>query len=200
MTQASKFIFGNDFRQSTQRGATNEDITKAEKNGYERGFADGRIAGDIAAAERMARAIESLAQAAGQLLAGADTTHRANERAAVEFALLFARKFGGAAIARAPVAPIAEAATACFDHLTGVPHLVARVHQDLVDETERVLSRLAHERGFEGRMIVLGEPDIAPGDVRLEWADGALSREQASIDQIITDAVAAWVADDATRR
>ncbi len=41
-----------------------------------------------------------------------------------------------------------------------------------------MLKRLARERGFEGRIVVLGEPDIALGDARLEWADGGIVRER----------------------
>ena len=33
-------------------------------------------------------------------------------------------------------------------------------------------------RGFEGRLVVLAEPEIAPGDCRIEWADGGVVRDQ----------------------
>jgi flagellar assembly protein FliH len=52
------------------------------------------------------------------------------------------------------------------------------VNQALVGEVEMLIHKLARERGFEGRVIVLGEPDIALGDARLEWADGGLVRER----------------------
>ena len=50
----------------------------------------------------------------------------------------------------------------------------------------RFSQRLAKERGFEGRLITLGEPDIAPGDVRLEWADGGVVRDRSRIEEAVT--------------
>ncbi len=200
MSNAQKFTFGQDFRQGAPKRFTEADIAQAEQAAYERGFADGRVAEELALKERMTVALERMAVLAQGLLADAGATRASAEVAAVDFALAFARKLGDAAVTRAPVAPIAEAAQRCFEHLTGVPHLAARVNEALVDETQAVLDRLARERGFEGKMIVLGEPDIPPGDVRLEWAEGALVRDRSQIDDRITRAVAAWAQDPATRR
>jgi flagellar assembly protein FliH len=49
---------------------------------------------------------------------------------------------------------------------------------------------MARERGYEGRLVVMGEPDIAPGDGRIEWADGGIVREQARIEAAVDQAVA----------
>lgn len=200
MADAKPLLFSQDFRQSAPRAFGDAELKHAESTAYDRGFADGRVAAELAAQERLTAAMERLAVLAGDLMAGHAATHRQAEAAAVEFALLFARRLGGAAVSRAPIAPIAEAASACFEHVVGAPHLAARVHESLVDETERVLTRLASERGFEGKMIVLGEPDIAPGDVRLDWADGGVVREHKDIEARIAAAVADWIADAATRR
>ncbi len=62
--------------------------------------------------------------------------------------------------------------------LRGVPHLAVCVNDALVEEVDAMLKRLARERGFEGRIVVLGEPDIALGDARLEWADGGIVRDR----------------------
>jgi flagellar assembly protein FliH len=51
------------------------------------------------------------------------------------------------------------------------------------------VKRLARERGFEGRLVVLGEPDLAPGDARMEWADGGVVRDRARIEAAVLDAL-----------
>ena len=43
------------------------------------------------------------------------------------------------------------------------------------------MQKIARERGFEGRLVIMGEPEIAPVDARLEWADGGVVREGAAI-------------------
>ena len=53
----------------------------------------------------------------------------------------------------------------------------------------QLVKRLARERGFEGRLVVLGEPDLAPGDARMEWADGGVVRDRARIEAAVLDAL-----------
>ena len=108
----------------------------------------------------------------------------------MEVAVLLARRIAGEALDAQPVAAIGAAARAALQHLRGVPHLVVRVQDGLVEETEALLRRLARERGYEGRLVVLGEPDLALGDARIEWADGGVVRERARIEAEIDAAVA----------
>ena len=77
---------------------------------------------------------------------------------------------------------IEAAARQCFQHLRGVPHLVARVDPALVERVDELLRRLARERGFDGKIVTLGDPDIPAGDVRLEWADGGVARDRSRIE------------------
>ena len=41
---------------------------------------------------------------------------------------------------------------------------------------------------------MLAEPDIAPGDCRIEWADGGIKRERAATEAAIEEAVARYIA------
>jgi flagellar assembly protein FliH len=111
------------------------------------------------------------------------------EAQAVEVAMLIARKVAGDALDAAPLAGIGEAARTALQHLRGVPHLVVRVHDSLVEEAETLVKRLARERGYEGRLVVLGDPDMAAGDARIEWADGGIVRERARIEASVLNAL-----------
>jgi flagellar assembly protein FliH len=200
MTKPNKFLFERDFRETAQRRITEEDLVAAEENGFARGLAAGTTATENAINARIADTADKIAAQASAILADADKAKVSNEQAMVHIALTFAKALAGAAIARAPIAPIAEAAQACFAHLDGVPHLAARVNDALVDETQAVLDRIALERGFAGRMIVLGDPDIMPGDARLSWADGGLTRDAKAVEDAVMQAVAVWTADPTTKR
>ena len=103
--------------------------------------------------------------------------------------MLIARKVAGEALDAQPLAGIGEAARNALQHLRGVPHLVVRVHESLVEEAETLVKRLARERGFEGRLVVLGDPDTLPGDARIEWADGGVVRERARIEAAVAEAL-----------
>jgi flagellar assembly protein FliH len=73
--------------------------------------------------------------------------------------------------------------------LTGVPHVVVRVNESLYERTCDEIEAIARAQGFEGRIVVLSESDVAPGDCRIEWADGGISRDQGKTDAAILEAV-----------
>jgi flagellar assembly protein FliH len=180
------FLFGNDFRQRPPEPKPDtrheEAIAEAEARGYMRGLAEGRQHVETEAELRVAAALESLATGIGAVIASLDSHHSETESLAIEFALSLARKLAGDALAREPLAAIEAAALQCLQHLRGVPHLVARVEPSLVERVDELLRRLARERGFDGKIVTLGDPDIPAGDVRLEWADGGVARDRSRIE------------------
>ena len=44
------------------------------------------------------------------------------------------------------------------------------------------------------RLVILAEPDIAHGDCKIEWADGGMVLERASIDAKINELVGRYMA------
>jgi flagellar assembly protein FliH len=111
------------------------------------------------------------------------------QRQAATMALLFARKLAGEVAERAPLGALEEAAADCFRQLVGVPHVVVRIDATMVDQTKTMLDRMARERGFEGRLVVLGEPGLATGDFMIEWADGGVVRDTPALMTLIGDAI-----------
>jgi flagellar assembly protein FliH len=107
---------------------------------------------------------------------------------------VLARALAGRLMDAAPMALIEDAARTIFDDLRGQPHVAARVAPDLADAAKEKLQRIARDHGFEGRLVVLGEPDIPPGDVRIEWADGGIVRDRAAAERRIDDHVASALA------
>lgn len=202
MTKANPFLFERDFRDP--HGAANPkhlaDLRAAEDEGFERGLAEGRARAEREIQARLAGAVEAVAGAVGDLLSRMDA-HRAEVEAdAAALALALARKLAGAALEAQPLTAIAEVAIGAFQHLRGVPHIVVRTHQPLVDHVDRLMHGLARERGFEGRIVVLGEPDMNPHDVRIEWADGGVVRDQARIEAAAAEVLASAGAGRASTR
>lgn len=197
MANATKFLFGTDFRQPPAPAPKDDKaIAEAESRGYARGLADGLRQAETEAQVRLAEtqarvaaALEQAAQVVGALLSDVEAHRTETEVLAVEFAMTLARKLAGQALAREPLEAIADAASQTFQHLRGVPHLVVRVNDALVDPVDRLIQGMARERGFDGRLVTLGDPEIAPGDVRLEWADGGVVRDQARIEDAVIHAL-----------
>ena len=195
MAVARKFLFGEDFRQPRpepeRAGAEAAAVEAALAGAYERGLQAGRREAEAETGRRLADAVERLGAEANALLARADSAAEAAEAACLGYFDKLARRLAGSALREAPLAAVADAAAATFRHLRGVPHLAVRVDAALVDEAETVLRTLAREHGFEGRIIVMGEDDMRPGDVRLDWADGGLVLDRDAIETAVDTALAA---------
>ncbi|KQP31772.1 flagellar assembly protein FliH [Methylobacterium sp. Leaf104] len=193
---ARRFLFDTDFRPRPDNPATvkeaaalAETVARAEAEGYARGLREGQVMAEQQIQARLSDALTRLGLAAAGLIGQSDARDQAREDEALDFAILLARKVAGEALDAQPLAAIGDAARAALQHLRGVPHLVVRVHESLVDDSEALVKRLARERGFEGRLVVLGEPDLAPGDARMEWADGGVVRDRAQIEAAVLAAL-----------
>jgi flagellar assembly protein FliH len=154
---------------------------QARSAGYAEGLAAGEKAASAAAAQALAAAAASIAQHAASLLAAADKAHAQAERDAIALASTIGRKLAAGLIAREPTAEIEALFADCLASLGAVPHLVIRCHPSLADKIREIATARIAQSGFSGRLVVMGEPEIALGDGRIEWAQGGLVRDSAAI-------------------
>jgi flagellar assembly protein FliH len=198
MSAPAKFLFDDDFGARPERAAEpaisqaahEAAVGDAEARGYQTGFA----ACEAEVNARMAAALERIG---GTIAALADNMHGIEQRfeaEAVEVAVAVATKLASELVAREPFAEIAALAADCFEHVVGAPHVVVRVNDVLYSEARERLEEIARVRGFGGRLVVLADPDVAPGDCRIEWADGGATRDQTQTAAAIDEVVANYVA------
>jgi flagellar assembly protein FliH len=199
MRAPAKYLFDMDFGGGTEAKpmiALTEHETRlaqAEAAAYDNGMAVAE-AQALADSHRLTAAALERAAAAFDRLDGALHNIEARlEAEAVEVAVAVARKLSPALIAREPFEEIAALATECFRHLVAAPHVVVRVNDALYATAREKLEEIARGGGFEGRLVVLAEPEIAPGDCRIEWADGGINRNRAASEAVIAEAVARYV-------
>lgn len=186
MATATKFMFGTDFREGSRKAASEADLGAARAEGFLAGQEQGRREAEAqfgGLAGQLARSAERLFALEGARVA-------AIEEQAAQVALAAARALAGAALAEKPMAALAQAVRECIGHARQAPHLVVRVNEAAVEAAEELVNRLTREHGFTGRLIVLGEPDIHPGDGRIEWADGGFILDSERLSMLIEQAVA----------
>ena len=201
MTATAKFLFDVDFGpaakavQPTIAAAQHEaEVAEAETRGYRNGMNAAEAQARTEAERRLAGAFERIASGLDQLRASLKAVEDRFEAEAVEVALAVGRKLAAELIAREPFAEIAALADQCFRELLAAPHIVVRVNGALYAVAKQKLEEIARARGFEGRLVVMAEPDIAPGDCRIEWADGGLKRDRAATEAAIAEAVGRYIA------
>jgi flagellar assembly protein FliH len=116
------------------------------------------------------------------------------ETEAVDVAVAVARKLCSELIAAEPLGEIVGLIKDCFSHLVSTPHLVVRINASLYEVAREGIERLAKQSGFEGRLVILAEPETATGDCRIEWADGGVVLERATIETKIDELVGRYIA------
>jgi flagellar assembly protein FliH len=188
---AHKFLFGDDFR-ATPRDEEQErrELDAAEAAGFARGVVAGRQEAALEIERRLAEVSGRIGAGLEAMLSDVDSRITVVEDEALRFFTKLAATLAGEALSTYPLATISEAAAEAFVHLRGVPHLAVRVSDALVEQVDELTRRMARERGYEGRIIVLGDEDIAPGDARIEWADGGIVRERKDIEAAVTAVLA----------
>ncbi|HTS38914.1 MAG TPA: FliH/SctL family protein [Xanthobacteraceae bacterium] len=200
MAAPAKFLFNADFAPNSgaERPLTPAELdakfAEVEANGFRKGAAAAEAEASAEARRRSTAALESIGAATAALAKSLDALEVRLETEAVEVAVAVGRKLANELIAREPMAEIAALASDCFKQLVAAPHVVVRVNDSLQEFASTRLNEIARNRGFEGRLVVLAEPEIAPGDCRIEWADGGLTRDKAAVDALIADVVARYIA------
>jgi flagellar assembly protein FliH len=201
MPTPARFLFDTDFA-APPRGADaapevptitvaehEARLAAAEKAARAKGVEEGRAAVEAKAAQRLADEAGRLAAAAQSMLAVLDADRRRIEADAVRVADAIARKLAGALIDRLPREAVLAAFATALDALRRAPHVVVRLSPEDAGPIGEAIGAEARKRGFDGRIVILGEPDVRRGDCRIEWADGGMVVDH----QALADAVAALV-------
>ena len=190
MTQPAKFTFATEFA-SGETGRLKKleqeiahlkaQIPQAEARAYAAGKKD--------AGAELATTLDKALTALSTL----DTERTELKKEAIELALITARTLAGKLIDQEPQSAIEGIAAECIDNLRNCPHIVFRVHPETVESVEATLKTLVHERGIEGRLIVLGDPERKLGDCKIEWAEGGVEHRRADVEQKIEEAVKRYI-------
>ena len=201
MTAPAKFLFDMDFSapdRMRERPATPAEIAQkiaaAEARAYRDGFDAAQREAKAESDRRSALALEEIGlniKTIAQRFSGIEIRM---ETEAVDVAFAVARKLCSTLIAAEPLGEITGLVKDCFSHLVATPHLVVRINDSLYDAAHQRIEQMAKQSGFEGRLVILAEPEIGTGDCKIEWADGGVVLERAAIEAKIDELVGRYIA------
>jgi flagellar assembly protein FliH len=199
MGAPAKFLFDQDFSSNGRGDSTNaaevaRRLAEAEARGARTGYAAGQADAAAETVRRNAIAMEDIARMLGGIAGHLGAAEARIETQAVEIALAVARKLCTELTSREPLAELTALVADCLRHLVSTPHLVVRVNDALYDEARIRVEELARHSGFEGRLVILSDPDIAHGDCKLEWADGGIASDTAATEGKIAELVGRYMA------
>ena len=201
MAALAKFLFDMDFSapdKSRERPATAAEVAQkvatAEARAYRDGYDAAQREAKVESDRRGALALEEIRLAMQAILARFAGVESRMETEAVDVAVAVARKLCSQLISAEPLGEITGLVGDCFSQLVSTPHLVVRINASLYEAAREKIERQAAQSGFQGRLVILAEPEVATGDCSIEWADGGVVLERAAIEAKINELVGRYMA------
>jgi flagellar assembly protein FliH len=218
MAAAQKFMFGRDFaeepvkpRRQTEAEAppaaepapepepepapsyAEEDLeaarTQAHAAGHAAGLAEGRHAAEAEAEQALTDALDRLAAGLETLAAGEAKAREARDRESLELCVGLLRRLFPALARKHGQGEIEQVFQDALERLRDEPRVVVRCADRHLDSLKERVDGLAARLGFEGRVVLLADETMQPGDARVEWADGGVERDSERLWQDVERAV-----------
>jgi flagellar assembly protein FliH len=198
MKATAKYLFDEDFASGEKPTITMVEHERrradAESQAYRNGYTAGQEQAQQETAQRVAAALSVIADALGRLDSALTAIEARHETEAVEVAVAVGAKLAPELVAREPFAEISALATECFHQLVSTPHVAVRIAENIYEPAKEKIAEIARARGFEGRLEVISDKTLLPGDCRIEWANGGMVRDQAATMAAIDEMVARYIA------
>ncbi len=165
---------------------TEEELAEIKKASYDSGFAAGKNT-----------MLDSQQQQMNQLLSEIEklltTLSQDSEKKWSDFliqlqqiTLVILRKIIPSYVEKNGVDEIDSLVSKTIAEMNQEPRLVIRVAESQFEEANEHINDLAKNQAYVGKIVLLGEADLAPSDCRIEWADGGIERNQEKMWEDIT--------------
>lgn len=163
---------------------------EAQQLGYEAGLAQARREIEQSAAD----ALQAIAASMPEVAERQVQAILAVKEDAANLAYMVATKLAPTLVARAPEEEIKGLLADCLATMMEEPRLVIRLPEALMDGLPEALEQVAQQVGFEGKLVVIGEPALQGSDCRIEWADGGLERDMDAVTAKVSAAIERYCA------
>jgi flagellar assembly protein FliH len=157
------------------------ELAAARQEGYAKGRAEGEAAAHATAERAAATALAAIAQALPLLAEQIDAGVTAAARLMLEITLAGLRRVMPELGRRGGLVEIESLLQQTIVHLREESRVAVRLNESQLDKLRDRLDAVAQAAGFEGRFVLLADEEIAPGDCRIEWADGGVERVAARV-------------------
>jgi flagellar assembly protein FliH len=186
MAATNKFLFNTTFDDPRANAADDEfrrvkrhtaaDLTAARAAGVEEGRMAGQAAALAGVEASSAKALTAAAEALAALGAKQAQAAQVMMEAGLQLAAAIACKAAPETAHRHGLEEIEALVASCLGELVQEPRVVIRVRDELLDTVQARTEALARQAGFEGKLVLVADPSLAAGDVKVEWADGGVVR------------------------
>ena len=195
-TSGAKFTFDTEFVAGDERRTAEAERRRKKTLSIEEietlqaeAHAEGRNDAAARNAEATERALAALGLAIRAAVGEAQAEIEQVRAEAAAIALAAARKLAPAAIAALPHADVEAVLRAAMHQAIGEPRLLLRAAPEIAALIEPRLADIAHDEGYDGRVIVTADPQVAGADCRIEWRGGGIERSFETIEAALAQIV-----------
>ncbi|MGD1880338.1 MAG: hypothetical protein ACFB13_22900 [Kiloniellaceae bacterium] len=171
-----------------------EELEAARQAAFAEGKADGLAEAEANQANRLAEAVAELPPLFDRLAQDLAAQADGQRRETLEAAITVVRKLFPHLAREHGLDETRAVIEQCLERLRDEPRLVIRSADEDLDALKEHIEASAAHSAFDGKLVFLADDRLAPGDLRLEWADGGAERDQAGlwkeIDTVIDRALA----------
>jgi flagellar assembly protein FliH len=196
MTEPKKFNFDTEFRRegdlvsNAARLRQRKVLSQEELDAmFARARAEGMKAGQVRAAEATAAAVAQLADTVQDSMKVAQSQIEALREEAAQLALIVARKLAHVAVENMPEGEVMEALHEAIHQAITEPRIVLKAAPNVIALIKDQLETVAHELGYEGRLIATPEQGMRGADCRIEWRGGGAERKMDHLEQAIGEVI-----------
>jgi len=189
MTAANKFTFDTEFKGQSDvvsdaaRARQKKTLTAEEIEVLQAEWeARGTEAAQVKAAESLERTVAALITSLRAALDQSRGQIEALRSEAALLALAAAKKIAPAALAALPAGDVENALREAMHQAIGEPRITLRAAPQVIAALEDKVSAIAHEEGYDGRVMLAADPQIIGADCRIEWRGGGSERSEAAIE------------------
>ncbi|MDZ7714087.1 MAG: FliH/SctL family protein [Rhodovibrio sp.] len=162
---------------------------EAHAQGHAAGLAEGRQAAEAEAERALSAALDRLAAGLETLAAGEAKAREARDRESLELCVGLLRRLFPALARKHGQGEIEQVFQDALERLRDEPRVVVRCADRHLDALKERVDGLAARLGFEGRVVLLADETMQPGNARVEWADGGVERDSERLWQDVERAV-----------
>ena len=194
---SAKFTFDTEFRGASdvvsdaarsrqKQTLTVEEIETMRAAAEAKGAADATVRANESIERTAAALIVSLRAA----LANSHAEIEALRAEAAALALAAAKKIAPAALAALPAGDVENALREAMHQAIGEPRITLRAAPGVIAALEAKVADIAHEEGYDGRVMLAADPAITGADCRIEWRGGGSERSEAAIEAALDALIA----------
>jgi len=190
---APKFTFDTEFTGSQDRRAPAAQARQKQTltiEELENVKAAARSEGESSAQARATDALErTIAALTISVRAALDISHAEIDQVrddAARLGMAMAKKIAPAALAALPAGDVEAALRQAMHQAIAEPRITLRAAPAVTEVLESRLADIAHQEGYEGRVLIAADPAMTGADCRIEWRGGGAERSESVIENALS--------------